>query len=73
MNKKIINKVFFRNIKTLSKDFWDFFIWFFLANCCVIVQLYFMIQILKTNSDETSIDTAVLQVYKMTVYSKHPE
>ena len=37
------------------------------------MQFYFLVQIIKANNDEGDIETTVLKIYKMTVYSKHPE
>ena len=39
----------------------------------IIVQMYFLVRIIKANSEETDVENAVLNVYKMTVYSKYPE
>jgi len=57
----------------MMKKFVRFFIWFFVANAVIIVQIYFLVTIIKANSEETDVENAVLNVYKMTVYSKYPE
>jgi hypothetical protein len=57
----------------MMKKFVRFFIWFFVANAVIIVQIYFLVTIIKANSEETDVENTDLNVYKMTVYSKKPE